>query len=201
MIAALLLIATAHAGDLQLGPSIGFETVTNDPFVTRSGIRAGFHLAPVPWLEAGVAFVYFPVFGPETDWKPLTEQLLTQNGISPDISLIHFDAQATLRIIPLHAAFKHGWRTGVGGLAGGGVVYTVDDNEALQVDADDEAYLSTARQLHGALTFGLLGEIRNDFFGVRLRYERLSYLETINGTTLEMKNNALLATEVMFWFP
>ncbi len=203
----LVLLAHAQAADfseIRFGLSSGLETVTNDPFVIRNGARLGFSVSPAPWVEVGLAGVWFPILGAsgsadDPDWTPLTKQLLTENSVSPDISKLAFEIQGVLRIRALSYDYS-AWTLSMGAFAGAAVVSTRDDPYALQVDASDPTFAATANQWHPGPVGGLYWDLGIRYVAFRLRLEWVGYTETINSTTLEMKNNALLGGEVFVWF-
>lgn len=206
MIAALALAGTASAGDLsqlQLGLTLGGESVLNDPFVNRGGPRLGVELAPVPWARLTTAFTWFPVLGDggETglDWSALGKQRLPENGVSPDISNVDWTGQVALGV-RLYAYEAGRWTFGVGLQAGAAAVHSVDDADSLQVDPDDPAFAASDRQVHLGPVYGAYWEARVEHVGVRVRLERVAYIETINGSVLEMKDPLVLGGECTTWF-
>lgn len=208
MILALLLAVApvAHAADfseLRLGFSSGFESVTNDPFLKRTGVRLGTSIAPAPWVEFGPSFIFFPILGNggenDPDWKTLSKQLLLESSVSPDISKIDWELQAVVRIRAV--SYETGeWTFAIGALAGAAMVHTRDDPEALQVDQGDPAFSATANQVHFGPVEGLYWDALSGNFGLRFRAENVGYIETINSTTLEMKNNMVVGAEMLTWF-
>lgn len=208
MILPLLLAAAplAHAADfseLRFGFSSGFETVTNDPFLNRTGVRLGTSIAPAPWVEFGPSFIFFPILGNggenDADWKPLAKQLLTENSVSPDISKMDWELQAVVRVRAV--SYETGaWTFAIGALAGAAAVHTQDDPIALQVDPGDPAFSATANQVHFGPVAGLYWDALSGNFGLRFRAEKVGYIETIYSTTLEMKNNMVVGAEMLTWF-
>lgn len=206
MIAALLLAGAAHAADFsdfQVGVSLGGESVLNDPFLNRGGPRLGVDIAPAPWIRVTTAFTWFPVLGQggesDPDWSRLSKQLLMESSVSPDISKIDWTWQ-TLLAARLYAYEAGDWTFGVGLHTGLGAIHSVDDATALQVDPSDPSFLASARQVHFGPVYGAYWEARVEHVGVRMRLEHLAYIETINGSTLEMKNNLVLGGECTTWF-
>ena len=87
------------------------------------------------------------------------------------------------------------------GKFGMGFTQTKDDLSALQADNDERA-ISTEVQVHPTSNFG--GGIRMSFnknFAARVEGRSMIYIETVNATTLEMKNNFLLQASASFFFP
>ena len=79
---------------------------------------------------------------------------------------------------------------------------TEDDLVALQADGEppDGPAHRSQNEVHPTLVGGLVGDIRGEHVGFRFRLRTITYIETIKGSTLEMKNNLLAGTEVFFWF-
>lgn len=200
-------ITGALAVDLseaRLGVSVGAEATTNDPIVVRHGLRVGAQLAPSRHVEIGAAAAWYPVRGQsgcdDPDWTALACQLLEENDVVFGISKITWQVQPLIvRVLPIHAELGNGWRTGVGVLAGFSLVATEDDAYALWFYGDDA--LSTMNQVHGAGVWGFFGDVRSERVGLRLRVETDTYVETVGGTTLEMKNAEFLGAEGVVWFP
>ena len=63
----------------------------------------------------------------------------------------------------------------------------------------EERAIASERQIHFGPVGGFFWDVRTDVVGIRVRYESFRYVETVNSTTLEMKYQALLGTEVMLW--
>ncbi len=194
MITFLCVLSSALAG--QVGLTGGMEFTGNDPFVVRAGPRLGLEFAPRPQLRFGLSGAYYPDFG-EGNWTPLTSQMVNENHIAPDISLMTAQARGELRVVP----FIH--RIGIleahtGAYGGLGVVHTEDDLEALQQE-DDPWALATASQNHPTATWGVFSEVGGDTVRGRLRFERTTYVETVSSLTLEMKSTLLWALEVTVW--
>ena len=97
MLALLCILSTAMAG--QVGLTGGMEFTGNDPFVTRRGHRIGVEYAPRPQVRFGLSGAWYPDLG-EGNWTPLTSQLVTENHIAPDISLMTGQVRGTLRVVP-----------------------------------------------------------------------------------------------------
>lgn len=189
-------------GRFEATPSVGF--VTNDPFLNRyiAGVRFGYHLTEIFALEAEVS--YSPDLG-ETDWKPLTTQLVNENNVSPDISKLTLVSNATFQFSPIYGKVALGGGNiihfDIYGAFGMGVTQTRDDLKALQAEGDPIAQ-ATEIQLQPTTNFG--GGVRvifNETLAVRVDGRSLVYIETVNSTTLEMKNNFVLSGGVGFFFP
>ena len=194
MLALLCILSTAMAG--QVGLTGGMEFTGNDPFVTRRGHRIGVEYAPRPQVRFGLSGAWYPDLG-EGNWTPLTSQLVTENHIAPDISLMPGQVRGTPRVVPFIPP------TGIleahtGAYGALGAVHTEDDLEALQ-QVDDPWAQATASQNHPTATWGVFSEIGGDTVRGRLRFERTTYIEAVSSTTLEMKSNMMWALEVTVW--
>ncbi|MDP2312116.1 MAG: outer membrane beta-barrel domain-containing protein [Pseudomonadota bacterium] len=189
----------------EVGPSVGF--VANDPFLNRYIIGGVFdyHLTEVFAAELQVG--YAPILGQggenDPDWKDLSKQLLLENSVSPDISKLTAHGSMALAFSPIYGKAAVGRSIiafDIFGYFGLGVTATTDDLVALQND-DDSAVL-TQNQVHPTTIVG--GGARVAFSeGVAARVEgkSMSYIETVNSTTLEMKNNFVVQASVSFFFP
>lgn len=178
---------------------LGYDYTSNDPFVRRRGLHVGGGVAVNGVVSFDLSFHGYPDLG-EADWTPLTRQLVNEMRISPDISKIVRRTDMVVRVAPLSRRWE--WvevRTGLHG--GVGLVYTVDDLEALQAQDDPQA-MSTESQRHPSAIMGVHAEVRTDYVvGLRVKLESLRYTEVVNGTTLETKNNRMVGMEVTTWFP
>ena len=184
------------------GVGVGF--LTNDPFVNRYLVAPHFayHVTEIFALE--VAGAWSPDFG-TGDWKPITEQIIENNEVTPDISKIEFYANGNFQFSPIYGKVAVGpdriINFDIFGLFGTGIVNTRDDLEALG-KLDEEVAIVTASQFHPTLNYG--GGVRvifSEAFAVRAEGRGLSYIEVIESTTLEMKNNFTLTASASFFFP
>lgn len=189
-------------GRYEAAPHIGF--VTNDPFINRYLIGAsfGYHVTEV--LAVELEGSYSPDFG-EGDWKPITDQIVNENQVTPDISKIEFYANGTLSFSPIYGKVSLLGRGiimfDIYGLFGTGIVNTRDDLQALQKETDQIA-INTESQLHPTLNFGGgLRVVLSDSFALRVEGRGLSYIEVLESSTLEMKNNVMLLAGASFFFP
>lgn len=198
----LLIVATALAARPDFGFTVGWESVTNDPFAASYGPRMGFNVGLAHGIEFGAAASYYPLLGSggcsDPRWTDLACQLLENNSVSPDISLMNWTADVNVRVLPFRATYGR-WEASAGIMAGVGMVATQDDLVALQAVGEPQAE-ATADQIHGAAVGGLIGQIRYRFIATRFYARDLAYIETVYSSTLEMKHNSLLGTEVAFWF-
>ena len=82
-----------------------------------------------------------------------------------------------------------------------GLTQTVDDLEALNATQDERAQ-STQVQIHPTSNFGAgVRMIFGKNIAARIEGRSMIYIETVNATTLEMKNNFLLQASASFFFP
>jgi outer membrane beta-barrel protein len=186
----------------EVTPHLGF--VTNDPFVNRYLLGAEFVYHATEIFGVGISGTYSPDFG-KADYKSVTRQLIDENQVSPDISKINYFGSVNVQFSPIYGKVAVGARGivmfDVFGVFGLGLVHTSDDLEALQ-GTDDPLAKATANQLHPTSNFG--GGIRATFgpnIAVKLEGRSMVYIETVNSTTLEMKNNFMLLGAVSFFFP
>jgi outer membrane beta-barrel protein len=193
-------------GRFEAGPSLGF--VANDPFLNRYIIGGIFdyHLTEVFATE--VQFGYAPIFGTggedDPDWKPLSKQLLEENSVSPDISKLTAHGSAGLAYSPIYGKAAVGRNIiafDIYGHFGLGFTATQDDLQALQKENEDSA-IETQSQVHPTTVYGGGARVAfNEGLAVRLEGKAMSYIETVDSTTLEMKNNVIIQTNVSFFFP
>lgn len=189
-------------GRYEASPHLGF--VTNDPFINRYLVGASFayHVTEIFGVE--VSGTFSPTFG-ELDYKPITKQIINENQVTPDISRIQFYVNGNFQFSPIYGKVALGAGRiivfDLFGIFGTGVVNTNDDLEALQ-KTEDPAAIATQVQFHPTLNFG--GGIRvifSETFALRVEGRGLSYIEVLESTTLEMKNNFTLLSSLSFFFP
>lgn len=187
-------------GRYEFSPQIGF--VTNDPFVNRylGGASLTYHVTEVFGVEFNGTFS--PDFG-VGDYKPITDQLINENNVTPDISKIVYFGSMNFQYSPIYGKVAVGQKIimfDLFGAFGGGVVGTSDDLVALGKETDADA-LATENQLHPSLNYG--GGLRVVFskaFALRLEGRGLSYVEVVESDNLEMKNNFMLLTAASIFF-
>lgn len=189
-------------GRFELSPHGAF--VANDPFLNRYivGTGLGYHWTEIFATEVSLDFA--PDFG-TGDWKPLTTQLVEENSVSPDISKLTLSGALTFQYSPIYGKVAVVGRKivlfDIYGAFGMGATRTADDLEALQAVGDPRAE-STQFQLHPTTNFG--GGLRiifGDNIAARVEGRSLVYIETVNATTLEMKNNLILQGSFSWFFP
>ena len=178
--------------------------VANDPFLNRYivGTGLGYHWTEVFATEVNLDFA--PDFG-TGDWKPLTTQLVEENSVSPDISKLTLAGSLTFQYSPIYGKVAVVGSNivlfDIYGAFGMGATRTKDDLEALQAVGDERA-MSTEFQTHPTTNFG--GGLRIIFgenIAARVEGRSLVYIETVNATTLEMKNNLILQASFSWFFP
>lgn len=189
-------------GRFEATPSFGM--VTNDPFLNRYifGVSLAYHPTEIFAVEAALAFA--PDFG-EADWKPLTSQLVTKNQVSPDISKLTGMANVTGQFSPFYGKIAFNGRSiiafNIYGAFGMGITQTQDDLNALQAVGDPIAE-ATQTQIHPTTNFGGGARVLfNDWLAVRIDARSMIYIETVNSTVLEMKNNFIVSGGASFFFP
>jgi outer membrane beta-barrel protein len=188
-------------GRFEGTPFVGF--VTNDPFINRYIVGGGltYHATEIFAVEVNLG--YSPDLG-EGDWKPLTDQLVNYNKVSPDISKLTLFTNAGFQFSPIYGKVAISGQNIVNfdifGAFGMGTTQTRDDLTAL--GDDSEPAKKTEIQWHPTTNIG--GGARvvfNENLAVRVEGRSMVYIETIKSTTLEMKNNFLLLASVSFFFP
>lgn len=189
-------------GRVEISPHAAF--VSNDPFLNRfiGGIGIGYHLTEIFAIEAMIDFS--PDLG-QADWKPLTEQLVNENEVSPDISKLGVFGSACFVFSPIYGKAAISGRNIINfdiyGKFGMGATGTNDDLEALQKE-DEASAIATQSQIHPTTNFG--GGVRivfNENFAVRVEGRSMIYIETIDSEVLEMKNNFIIQAGASFFIP
>lgn len=189
-------------GRYEIAPHAGF--VTNDPFINRYLVGASFayHMTEIFAIE--VIGSFSPDFG-TGDWKPITDQLVNENKVSPDISKIMYYGNLNFQFSPIYGKIAVSDRKIINfdifGAFGTGIVNTNDDLKALQAEGVPSA-IATEVQFHPTTNFG--GGFRvifSESLAARLEGRSMIYIETIDSTTLEMKNNFMLLASASFFFP
>jgi outer membrane beta-barrel protein len=189
-------------GRYEVGPHVGF--ITNDPFLNRYlvGASGTYHVTEIFGVE--LAGTFSPDFG-EGDYKPITGQIINENQVTPDISKIQMYTNVNFQFSPIYGKVALLGRNIVNfdifGIFGTGVVRTVDDLNALDAEGDPVAE-ATRSQFHPTLNYG--GGVRVIFsqaFVLRVEARGLSYIEVLESTTLEMKNNMTMLINASFFFP
>lgn len=189
-------------GRLEFSPHAA--TVVNDPFLNRYivGAGLGYHLTEIFAIEGN--FDFAPDLG-EGDWKPLTQQLVEENSVSPDISKLTLAGSLTFQYSPIYGKVAVIGNNiilfDIYGAFGVGMAQTNDDLDALQGEGNERSE-ATQTQWHPTTNMG--GGLRIIFgenIAARLEARSVVYIETVNATTLEMKNNLILQASAAFFFP
>jgi outer membrane beta-barrel protein len=186
----------------EVSPHVAF--VTNDPFLNRYIVGTGiaYNFTEIFAMEGMVDFS--PDLG-DADWKPLTKQLVEENSVSPDISKLQSFGSFCFIFSPLYGKgavlSNRIINFDIYGKFGMGITQTKDDLEALQAKEDPRAQ-STEVQSHATTNFGAGAKIIfNQNMAVRVEGRSMIYIEAVNATTLEMKNNFILQFSASFFFP
>ncbi|MGB0638274.1 MAG: hypothetical protein ACPGTU_03005 [Myxococcota bacterium] len=174
---------------------VGIGGVTNDPFLKRHMAAAGYEFRPQSNLSLNVDVHYSPDLG-EADWKPLVEELINEVHVSPDISRINYAGRFGLTVFPVNFAASN-IETKVGFGTNIGLVNTSDDLQALDTEGSDERAVVAQHQMHPVFGFVLSGEVWSGPMGGRIRMDKMAYIENVNATTLEMKNNNVVMVDLM----
>jgi outer membrane beta-barrel protein len=189
-------------GRWELSPHVAF--VSNDPFLNRYivGTGVGYNLTEIFAIEGMLDFS--PDLG-TGDWKPLTTQLVEENHVSPDISKLNLFGSACFVFSPIYGKAAISGRKLINfdiyGKFGMGATRTADDLEALQSVGDPRAE-ATQFQVHPTTNFGGGARIIfNENLAMRVEGRSMVYIETVNATTLEMKNNFILQFSASFFIP
>jgi hypothetical protein len=177
----------------------GAGAVTNDPFLYQRFVSIGYETRPGARISFGGDLQFSPDLA-AADWKPITKQLIEENHVSPDISKIQYAGRVGLTVFPVHHIGRT-YTTKFGFGTSTGLVRTSESLEALGAESTNERAVVTQHQLHPCFGTALSAEVwRNDGFGIRMRRDQLIYIETVNGTILEMKTNKLFYIDLMRQF-
>lgn len=177
--------------------------ITNDPFIRRImfGLDLGYHVTEIFEVELQASFS--PDLG-AGDHKAVTKQIIAANQVSPEISRMMTHATLNVNFSPFYGKLATFGRNSIifdlYGTFGTGIVYTSDDLE-LTEQTDDPKATATQNQVHPALTFGggarvMFGKVA----GIRFEVRDLSYINVLESTQLELKNNLMLMGGVSIFF-
>jgi outer membrane beta-barrel protein len=203
----------------EISPHAAF--VINDPFLKRRIIGTGvaYNLTEIFAIEATID--YGMDLG-DADLTTLTKQVKDDNNVAPDISRLMAFGDVTFVYSPIYGKAAILGRKIVNfdvyGKFGMGIGQTKDDGtisgildgednqcpDIASLNSGSEAALfcQTQIQWHPTTTFG--GGVRvifNDNMAARLEGRSLTYIETVNSTMLEMKNNFIVQGSVSFFVP
>ncbi len=190
-------------GRWEASPHVAF--VANDPFLNRYIVGSGinYNITEIFALELNLDFS--PDLG-DADWKPVTKQLIEENHVSPDISKLTYFGSATFMFSPIYGKVAVVGRNIINfdifAAFGMGMTRTSESLEALDAEQNNERAVVTQHQLHPTTNFG--GGARIIFgenLALRLDGRSMVYIETVNATQLEMKNNFLIQGAVSVFFP
>lgn len=181
-----------------------FGGVSNDKYVRRLIVGAGaaYHVTEVFGVELDGGFA--PDLG-QSDWTGLTQQLVNENQVSPGISKLLAYGTLSMQYSPMYGKIALGRDSIINldffGLFGPGIAFTVDDEEANNVE-DDIAFLNTQSQAHPTINLGFGARaVFNNTIALRVEVRNQSYIEVINSTSLEMKQLIILQAGVSFFGP
>ena len=195
--------------------------VINDPFLKRKIIGTGvaYNLTEIFAIEG---MIDYALDLGDADLTTLTQQIKGNNNVAPDISRLLAFGDVSFVFSPIYGKAavlgrkivmfdvygKFGM--GIGQTKDDGTVSGILDNidnqcpDLASLNAADEQakFCQTQIQWHPTTSFG--GGIRvifNDSFAVRLEGRSLTYIETVNSTMLEMKNNFIVQGSASFFLP
>ena len=195
--------------------------VINDPFLKRRiiGADVAYNLTEIFAIETSLN--YGLDLG-EADLTTLTKQIKNSNNVAPDISRMLAFGDVSFVFSPIYGKAavlgKKIVNFDIYGKFGMGVVQTKDDGTvsgvldgadnvcpdlaSLNSNSEEALFCQTQIQWHPTTSFG--GGLRiifNDSFAVRVEGRSLTYIETVNSTMLEMKNNFIVQTSASFFIP
>jgi outer membrane beta-barrel protein len=190
-------------GRWEASPHIAF--VANDPFLKRYIVGSGINYNITEIFAVELNLDFSPDLG-EADYKPVTKQLIDKNSVSPDISRLTYFGSASFLFSPIYGkvAVMGGKiiNFDIYAAFGMGMTQTSECLECLDADEEIVATKNTANQLHPTTNFG--GGARvifNENLAFRLEGRSMVYIETVNSTQLEMKNNFIIQSAVSIFFP
>jgi len=203
----------------EISPHAAF--VINDPFLKRRIIGTGvaYNLTEIFAIEA---MVDYGLDLGDADLTALTKQIKDDNNVAPDISRLLAFGDVSFVYSPIYGKAAVLGRKIVNfdvyGKFGMGIGQTKDDGtisgildgednqcpEISTLNSGSEAALfcQTQIQWHPTTTFG--GGVRvifNDNLAARLEGRSITYIETVNSTMLEMKNNFVVQGSVSVFVP
>jgi outer membrane beta-barrel protein len=203
----------------EVSPHVAF--VINDPFLKRRIIGTGiaYNLTEVFAIE-GMIDYGLPLG--DADLTTLTQQLKGDNNVAPDISRLLAFGEITFVYSPIYGKAAVLGRKIVNfdvyGKFGMGIGQTKDDGtisgilegednqcpdiSSLNNGSEVALFCQTQIQWHPTTTFG--GGIRvifSDNLAARLEGRSITYIETVNSTMLEMKNNFIVQGSVSVFVP
>jgi len=190
--------ALAADGSLAMGA----EFTWNDPYTRTSGLRLTAATEPLPWLRAGVSAGAY-LSGAEQVRTRLSAQLLEEHELALHVSPMLARGLGEVTWIPVRSQGER-LRESLGFTMGFGAVFTDDDTEVLGIYPGDAEHRSTYeahdRELHPATQLGLVGELRGEVWGLRLRLERVRYVEIFGAEYAPDRAPTWLGVEAA-WYP
>ena len=200
-------------GRWEASPHIAW--VANDPFIKRYivGVGINYNITEIFAVEA--SFDFSPNLG-KADYKPITNQLIKENSVSPDISRLTYFGSFSMLFSPIYgkAAVMGGKIVNfdIFTAFGMGMTKTEECLECLDqakassdggVDAEEQSLAAkTQFQMHPTTNIGAGARmIFSENLAVRLEGKSMVYIETVNSTQLEMKNNLIIQASVSMFFP
>jgi len=184
-----------------------FGGVVNDPFLRRIIFGADITYYPTEVLGVELSGGFSPNLG-EADWKGITKQIVEENKLSPELSRLMGWTTLSAVFSPIHGKVAVVGKSviifDIYGTFGAGLAFTHDDEQALSPDGGGlgPAAQATLKEFHPTISFG--GGFRaafNETVALRFEVRSLSYIEVIEATNLQLKNNVMLKAGVSFFFP
>lgn len=184
--------------------------VTNDPFLIQylAQISGAYHITEILAIEATAA--YSPFTQPSCsdtvegvppncpDFRQVTRQIIEFNEVTPDISRIATMLGANVMFSPIYGKVASGngvINFDIFGVLGTGAVLTFDDVLLTGTEARPDQWRPMVNYGGGArVIFG-------QNFAVRVEGRGASYIETLSGATLEMKNTFAVLGGVSLFVP
>ncbi len=186
LIAPLLVCATAAAGTpTTLDMTLGAELSVNDPTQQDLGLRLGAAVTPSPWFSVEAMGAWYPNLRGGLAIYEYAE--MPDLDTIDDLSPIHSRLQLDVGVWPLEASWEV-TEVVAGLVAGGTLVYTVDDNGRAPFSPDDPYYAATKRQWHPSPLVGVVTRLDHGHFVADLRLEGLRYVEQVGSTDLSPRN-------------
>ncbi len=174
--------------------SAGVTPVFNDPFLAEVPFRITAEVAANDWVVLELAGGGVPF----TKVSPLTQQIINENQVTPDVSRMTWHVHGAMRVNPLVGTLgAHTVR--LGAYVGLGAVGTKDDLRFSQAVGNPAAE-ETEVQAHPAAVVGLLAEVGGNHLRFRARLHSQTHVETYESTVLEMKSAMMFGPEVAWAF-